>query len=272
MPVPSELQQTLERLGEHSSIALDASLLVGLVIGLFLWLFGSRIVRPNIALQGVIVGAVAGGLISRSLNLSPVFAYAIGGGIAGGILMWFTYRLWVAMFMAIVLGIIAPMAVMAWYQTPLPDAEQPILEIRQTAADNVHVQQLLAPEQLEEVKQTTVDLLQEFFDLIVKTMNGWWNDTVGPVAKTGVIIGGLAAAAIGLGIGLIFPRVGSAVVSASVGSGFLILCLSGLGQRHFPSTFSHVPTGLRTVVVTLIVATAVGALIQWTILRPKADE
>ncbi len=268
MPETAQLQETLTRLSDHGSIAMDVALVFGLLFGVFLWLFGARIVRPNIAMLGIIFGSIAAGLVARTMSLTPIAAYALGGAVIGGLLMWFTWRLWVALLLATVFGVLAPLTVMAWHNTPLPETEQPILELRQSATENV--QELIVSE--DSRAQTLGDLLQEVLDRIAVTIDTWWDARVSPVARTGMIIGGLAAAAVGLAIGLIFPKIGSALVSSSIGSVFLLISLSGLAQRYVPSVVSDVPAGIRSAVAAIIAATILGSLIQWTILRSKADE
>ncbi len=269
MLISEELQQTLNSIIEHRSLALDAAAAVGLLWGVFLWLFGARVVRASTAMVGIIGGAAVGGIVAHSLKLEPLLAYALGGGVAGGLVVWFTYRLWIGLLLAIVLGVMVPLGVLAWSGTPAPDTDDTLTEARQITTDQA---MRLVQTEDESDEQALSEQVREALDGLGEALRAWWDDEVGAGAKTGVILGGLVAAGTGLLVGLVFPKIACAIVAAAVGAAFVLTGLNLLAARYAPALADVLPAGPRGVVVMIAAATVVGAIIQWTILRPKADE
>lgn len=269
MPISDELQQTLQSISEHSSLALDAAAGVCLLWGVFLWLFGARVVRASTAMVGIIGGASVGGLVAHSLSLEPLLAYALGGGVAGGLIVWFTYRLWIGLLLACVLGVMVPLGVLAWSGAPAPDASETLTETKQIATDQA---MRLVDSEEDGDEPSLSEQVRAAIDGLGEGLKAWWQDEVGSGAKTGVILGGLVAAGTGLLVGLVFPKIACAIVAAAVGASFVLTSLNLLATRYAPSVAEAIPSGPRGVVLMVGGATVVGAIIQWTILRPKADE
>ncbi|MEM1446406.1 MAG: hypothetical protein AAGF84_10145 [Planctomycetota bacterium] len=107
--------------------------LVGaMVAGLVLWLLGGRLARTGTVLAGFVVGGlavtlVAVGLASES-GVGPwVLALGVGGAIAGALLEWLLFRLWMGVMGAMVLALAVPAAVIIWnpasVETELSDDE-----------------------------------------------------------------------------------------------------------------------------------------------------
>ena len=269
MPISEELQQTLNSIVEHRSLALDAVAGVGLLWGVFLWLFGARVVRASTAMVGIIGGAAAGGIVAHGLKLEPLLAYALGGGVVGGLVVWVTYRLWIGVLLAGVAGVMVPVGVLAWSGAPAPDTSDTLTEAKQITADRA---MRLVEDGEADGERPLSEQVREAVDGLAGALRSWWDDEVGTGARTGVILGGLIAAGTGLMIGLVFPKIACAIVAAAVGASFVFVSLNVLTARYAPAAAEAMPSGPRGMVLMVGGATVIGAIIQWTILRPKADE
>ncbi|MEM9752991.1 MAG: hypothetical protein AAF916_06350 [Planctomycetota bacterium] len=96
------------------------AVLVGaMVAGLVLWLLGGRLAKAGTVLAGFVVGglavtAVAVGFASES-GVGPwVLVAGVGGAIAGALLAWLLFRLWMGVMAAGVLALAVPAAVIIW--------------------------------------------------------------------------------------------------------------------------------------------------------------
>lgn len=321
MPVTEQLQDALDQLNEHGSFALDALLGFCLLWGVFLWLAGTRVVRANFAMQGLILGAIGAGLIARSQGAQPIAAYIAVGGIAGAAVVYLTYRLWIAMALAITLAIVTPLAVIAYHGNTPPNPADSLNEIKnelQAGVDDsaqglrdllpdlseidpdVLPDGLLPPDLLPEGvpdlrpgrdgddadpadadadnrdAEPTGDTLVDRVYAVVRSFAGaivdWWKDDLTNAVRGTIIVGTLAAAATGIMIGLIMPNLAAAIVTAVIGASLLLLGVTLLGQRHAESLAQHLPNSLRANMALILGAALIGTIIQWTIVRPKADD
>lgn len=83
--------------------------------GLFIWLFGRRVMRLTFTLAGLLAGAALGALVfARFWPSLPVLPWAIGGALIGAVVSWAMFRLWAALALAVTLAVMAPWAMAAW--------------------------------------------------------------------------------------------------------------------------------------------------------------
>lgn len=102
-------------------------------------------------------------------------------------------------------------------------------------------------------------------------LRGWWDGLGGGlkgILWTASIVVGLT----GLLIGLIMPNLGSAIMTGLIGSGLLLAAVLRLSWRHAPDLAAFLPVESRPIVITLAAMTFLGAVLQWTILRRRADK
>lgn len=85
------------------------------VVGLILWLFGRRILRPAFVIVGATVGTAAGYVAGLVLPFAlPVWAPPVAGAILFALLAWGTYRLGIGLCMAAIFGVVSPLLVLTW--------------------------------------------------------------------------------------------------------------------------------------------------------------
>ena len=105
---------------------LPITLGVSLVLGLFLWVMGRKLVRVAISLSGLVVGASAAFVLADALRKDGavsdglMLVWIIGGAIIGLLGAWFLFRGWMALSMGALAALIAPAAVVVWTGTPQP--------------------------------------------------------------------------------------------------------------------------------------------------------
>lgn len=152
----------------------------GVLIGLTLWVVGHKVLRPGFALIGLIFGAGVGWIASAFIPFDvPPWLPAIFVAIIFGILAWVSFRLTMAIALALVFGFAAPMGVWAWAQYrgiaafEVPSQQDPgtlPAEATEGLPDDL-VRELNEDPQrlLEELQQSNLDLYEE----IRKRLDEW---------------------------------------------------------------------------------------------------
>lgn len=288
MPISGEFNQHLQQLANHIPMWVDVMIGFAGLWGLFMWLFGHRMIRPTVTITGLVAGAVIGGLIGRSMleGNAVVFA-AIGGGVVGAIATWMLFRIWMAVLLAVTLAAMAPWAVIAWEgvtppPSPVADLKETAKQILEDGMDN------LAPngesdgpiifgrpendEQAAEQNEGLAKRITEAAKAGWENLRTWWSDELSGSARWLIITASAAMALSGLMIGLIFPNLGAATVASLIGSIVLLSAAVRLGTKYLGDAGSWLPSSPRGMLIGLLAMTVVGALIQWTILRPRADK
>ncbi|MHB1156508.1 MAG: hypothetical protein ACYC26_06680 [Phycisphaerales bacterium] len=283
MPISEDLRRMLEQISGQVPVWLDAAVAMAGIWGVFLWLFGRRIIKPSLAMSGLIAGALIGALVGRDLGGPEKVAIAvIVGGVIGAVIVWVTYRVWVALLLAMVLGLAAPWAVLAWHGQSGPALKQSIKEevkgIAEKGGEALAVDSANTGESMEGTTNHAA-ARKELFDRMVEAvkrltgeLRDWWEQSVSASLRWSALAGGLMMAIAGLMLGLLMPELGASVVASISGAMLMTAAAARLGGRYVPSMSEWLPDSPRRLLIALVVLTAVGALIQWTILRRKADK
>lgn len=289
-----QIQGVAEQVRAALPMWLDVVLAFLGVWGVFLWLFGRRLVRPSITMLGLLAGGLAAGLIARSYTDGAVLAaWALGGGIAGGVLVWVTFRLWIGLALAIVLGAAAPWAVLAWEGAPWPiEAGQTIRDAANGAIDN-GTQQLLPGEhegpgdgdrgQRDDDHRAdgdaaaagesgVFDKLAALTKDVASDLERWWNEDLGSSVRWLVMVVASVVAIGGLTIGLMLPNLGASLAAALVGSALMGGVALRLSGRYAEPVHEWLPSSPRSALIALGVMTIIGTLIQWTVTGRRTDK
>lgn len=87
--------------------------------GLLLWLIGGRLLRAGCVICGFLIGGLIGLIISEAAFQSGEGFYllvlTLGGAVAGALLAGLLFRFWMALSMAILLGIVLPTLITVIY-------------------------------------------------------------------------------------------------------------------------------------------------------------
>jgi len=133
----------------------------GVLIGIMLWAFGRRILRPGFVLVGAILGAASGYVLAVGLDLPvPDWAPALIGAALLGLFAWIAYRPAMGVFLAVLLGVACPLGVIGWAEY------RGAIDIRAAAAsdDDPRADERATPEEI-------LGDLRDGFDLLRETDN-----------------------------------------------------------------------------------------------------
>lgn len=286
-----QVQQTLTNLQEQLPMWMDViAALVGFW-GLLMWLFGRKLIKASVTVTGLVLGAALGALLFRWQNpeLSHKWMYwSAGGALIGAVAFYLLLRLWMAVTLALIVGLIAPVAFAAWQGTADDNAQQlgdaigqSIKEGADALAEGAErivgqaregIGGVIDPDgDTEPANERT---LAERFDEVVRrlldSIGQWWS---GMDSASRWVMSALAlmGAVIGLVVGLILPGVTSSLVTSLVGSGLMLITLHHLGGRYAESLAANLPDKPGAILLTLGAATVIGTFFQWMFSRRSAD-
>lgn len=266
------VRSAVDRLGEAMPMWLDVLIGLGALWGVFMWLFGRRLVRPSMAMIGLSIGAIVGGLVGRTfIEGSAVILPVIVGGAVVGLIAWATWRLWVAVMLGVMLAAATPLSVLAWEGEPFPQAQKPIAQAVEDAANE-------AREAMEPGGQSSEssrdDLLANFKSAMSETWEAivdWWKDDLDGRTRTVMTVGSGVMGVGGFVVGLILPSFAASLAASLVGSCFVVFSVLRLTSEYAGKIHEYLPSEPRGVLVCVGVMTVIGALIQWTIMGRRAD-
>ncbi len=290
MPISQPLQDSLEQISQQAPLWLDVIVGFAGLWGVFLLLFGRRLVKPSLAMTGLLIGALAAGLIGRQfVTGNQVLIFVIGGGVVGMLVAWVMYRFWMAVILAAMLALAVPWGVLAWHGAPPSPIEQRVNQVKDpnfarnlvdanAIADrfSIEVDDNGGPrivegsdegEQgdnlLDRAGQAASDLGSELID--------WWNHEVSSTVRWTAMTAAAIVLIAGFVVGLIMPELAASLATSLVGTAFVVVALSRLGGQYVPVVERWLPEGPRGLLLVMAAITAVGTLLQWTVLRPRRD-
>ncbi|MFG0275348.1 MAG: hypothetical protein ACF8QF_09855 [Phycisphaerales bacterium] len=297
----------LERLAASAAAGLDALpwgahalAAAALIAGLIMWLSGRKFVRPLYALLFALGGAAIGfaGPSAVGLHADPYLGLGIGL-LVGFLVSAIVYRFTMALTLAGVAAVVAPMFVAAAINIsqaraasdgfPDPDAmvadllgdmseddsifatNEPPITIADDARRSENSEEASVLDGLEiaaieaslRIRRVALALWSDAIDRF---------DAMPPLHRLLMLLALLGGAGAGFALGFSFPGKVAAIATAFVGAAVW------LGGASWMATLLSVPptrVGLATPLSWLLVWLAVsiaGTLIQWTALRPRADE
>jgi len=253
----------LEPMIAQVAALLDAVMaLVGVLVGLALWLLGGRFARPVCVLGGLIVGALGGATaVGYWSNATATLVSLLVGGTVGCLLAYLLFRVWMGVSFAVVFGAALAFSAIIWLSPSVIGGGMDKLTMPE-----ITIETLMAGE--------TRDFWQAF-TAVIQELASWpqaiWQE-LKPAARSAMIGGGLVGGMCGLLIGLILPRLAASIQSAFVGS---ILMVSGGGSlfrlRGVPglATLAEQP-GVLLLLVGLI--TLMGTALQCMVFCRKTDK
>ncbi|QNN22147.1 hypothetical protein HED60_07630 [Planctomycetales bacterium ZRK34] len=242
------------------------------LMGLILFFFGRRMVRPMFAVVGLVGGALFGLAAAKTFFAEwPAVAFVIIGAVVGAALGFALFRLGMGLLLGTLLAVAAPVGLLIAQGQTGPAIEEPIVQTYHTVAEAI-VETVQADADSNDAALKLKSLsepLQEGADGVRAAASEWWGAMEVSARVTLVSLCG-AAGILGLVLGLIFPSFGAAITTAMVGVLMMIGGIGRLTETHL--SMDIMPGTARGMVVTVVAATIIGALIQWTIFRPRTDK
>ena len=272
------MQEYQLRLGEGvlqvPSWLFDALLIWLAAMGVVIFLFGRRLVRPALAAVGLLGGAAGvitllHPVIQKQWPEASPLPFVFMGGLIGSLAAFLLWRLGVGAIMAVTVGLVAPTAFIILFGLQGPDIGPPISQaggqLKSVLAES---SSKTNPRELPQV----LEPLSAGRDGVVKACQTWWqNQTVSTRWMLGTLMGG--GAMIALFIGFALPRFSSTVVTAFFGTLFMIGLLYRLAQLMGDRMPTHLPDNPRSILYLIGGTTLAGILLQCVFFRePKAEK
>lgn len=245
------------------------------VCGLFIWLFGGKIVKPSLAFVGLLMGGGLIGLIGLSFfPTTPIALWFIGGAVVGAVAFFILHRLIMGLLIGLTMALVLPVGVSLMQEQSMPDFTAPIQEIgiqvREKLSEGVRKSEstniaAIAYSDLKDIIGAGISKTKESF-------GDWWTGLSGG-ARAMVSTAAAGGLILGMLIGMALPGLGGMLATACIGWFYILLGTMHLGHSYLPeSVMNWVPSSSSGLVWLIAGGTLIGLIIQWRILRQPADE
>lgn len=249
------------------------------VCALVMWMLGRKLARPACAVGGLVMGGLTGFTLSHSLGVSAtwLFVLVVGAAIAGCLVAWFMFRLWMGMSAAVILGLAVPAAVLVVQGVPeLPAAEAEVHAEdagapMQFDAPDADAEQATIEEQARAIIAPMLTALGDEMQRQLEAVRAFW-DGLGSKAQWTLLTAAFAGASFGLVAGLIAPYFAASVQTALVGGMLLLGVAIRLSHAHLPESARFLPAEVRGRLLLLGLITLAGVGIQWTLSAKRTDK
>lgn len=284
-------------------------LAIFLVAGLILWALGRSLVRMAVSLSGLAIGGMTAFGLAQSFGAGSdiTLAASLAGAIAGCLAAWRVFHVWMGLSMAIVLAWAVPAAMLVWEGPPPPEeasataraqpdpltdvggpatvAPLPLTGAEGGVADGTgpgaapggfNPEDLAKPlspqlgEQVAEKGLTLVKAIAGWWQAHREEIHAWW-DGLGPAYQKRLLAATGAGALAGLLIGLLLPNLCAAFQTSLVGATLIFVGVRGLLAIFAPAQSVWLPTSTRAILITIIVLSCVGMMVQMSQRRKSKD-
>ena len=308
---PAVEAPSLQPFLDEAPVAWSVALAVVTLGGAVLWVAGGRLARAGVALGGFLVGGIAATTAAAALEPGGgwVIGLGVGGALAGTLLAFLLYRLWVGLLAGVLLAGVVPVTLLLWgvdppdtpdlaeapaalVQTPeeaTPDSLFGVFDGERAEGEGPVVDEAVqdfARERIEELGAEVQVALGDFFE----TASAAWKAQVDSArerwaalplgTRRTVIVGAVGGFVIGLLLGLALPNLSAAFQTSLVGACLLTGGGLLLLQRH-AGLFREAAEGEaggflpgvdpRALLLAVGLVTLIGLLLQWTLARRRAD-
>ncbi len=265
-------------------------IVVAFGLGVLLWLVGRRFVRPLFILLFAATGGAIGylGPPALAINVSQPILMAVG--LVGGALLGlavFRVALAIAVggllafaapIMASIVFSIAPSSMSGEEAAPLR-AEQLLLDDvpmeGESASENAnawsenHVGP--APLTAEEAAEEAQAQVEAFLSQLREEAVAEW-ESLGAREQRILVLSSLSGALIGLLLGLMWPKHVAAAATSFVGAATWLPAGALLISAHGLPGADLLPSSAKIWLAVWLAVALVGAILQWTALKPRADK
>lgn len=248
-------------------------LIAGVLIGVVLFLLGSRLARPACAISGLVIGGLGLAMASRFFGMEQYIVFALFvGAIVFCLVAWVLFRLWMGISCAILLALLAPaiaIGLQGKAESVRTDLEQFDSQSLQFNSEGMQFDQSLLDN--EEAKAALWEQVNAVFEPIRELALNMW-ENLGGAGRTTVLVAALIGAVIGFLLGLITPYNSAMVQTAVIGAALIVACAAALLKIHAPDIAARIPESPGPILLILGLITLHGVAIQWTLFRKKVDK
>ncbi len=314
-PAAAPAARTFADLVEGLPTGWSGVLAIALVLGLVLLLLGNRLAKAGVILCGLILGGLGAAAAATQVSAAAagttpgtwLLAFGIGGALAGVLIAWLMFRVWMAASAAVVLAAVVPLSAMIWEgngpelsslapaqraaQAALAAVEDHVASIPATNDDlvappapgqaDVATQSPAKPKDDEATasgglslpvidRARLADDIHGVYTQQAEEIGLWWSDLPTPSRRV-LQFGAAIGASCGIVLGLAAPLVAAAIQTALVGSILIFTAARGLILSFVPGMAGVLPGEWRGVLLTIGLITLLGLLIQWAMRRGASD-
>lgn len=275
MPQPPELTTILD-----APPGWELYVLMGVgVLGLVMWMLGRKLARPACATGGLVLGGLGGFALAHSAGIGASwhFVSVMAAAMAGCLLAWFMFRLWMGLSAAVILGLAVPAGVLVVRGVPpLPEAQAQIqLHDAGEPLQFDNAESSSPPTTLEDQARAIISplltALRQELERQLASIRAFWTH-LGGQAQWTLLIAAFAGASFGLVTGLIAPYFAASIQTALVGGLLLLGVAIRLSQTHLSESSRFLPTEVRGRLLLLGLITLAGIGIQWTLSARRTDK
>lgn len=297
--IPSQLGDLAQAASDGlSALPWGAHMVMAIVMGagLVMWLTGRRLLRPVYALVFAAGGAVFGFFGPSSLGIqADPYIGLIAGLIAGLLIGALAFRVSMALSLAAVGAVAMPLlfaGVLAVAQEPdiaeslgVTDPDKLIAQYEaeskadatsENATDDSTFDDFLKSENMtsEEFKNAAIaaSLRIRAFALAMWDDAQARLDNMPPRHQLLLLIAGVVGAALGFSLGFGFPGRVAAISTAFVGAAVWLPAAAWLLNAMGADIGRVIPGASVTWLALWVAVSVIGVLLQWTALKPRADE
>lgn len=260
----NEITQAINDL--HVAGMIPAGLLT--IVGLLLWAAGRRVMKAGLAAVGLIVGAVAGWMLTIAIGVAvEAWIGAIVLGLAFAAFAAIVTRMVTTFVVALVLATAAPMTVMALRDM---DPPTPSEEVSETTVGSDSTTVIGATVDLPEEAEETLRDAGESVDQLINAVRAHWDgmpEDARPIVLGAAVAGFLA----GMLLGAAVPSIGTIVVTAFGGSLLWLASAQFLLASISAEAATAADPGAKAKLGIWCAVAVIGVIIQWR-WRPKAAD
>jgi ElaB/YqjD/DUF883 family membrane-anchored ribosome-binding protein len=110
------METSIEPYLEQAPAGAGVVMIALVITGLVLWLMGKKIVRITVALTGLLLGSAAAFPLSQQFGAGAhgTLAWVIAGAVAGCLIAWLLFRVWMGLSTAAVFAVLVPGVYLVW--------------------------------------------------------------------------------------------------------------------------------------------------------------
>lgn len=241
-----------------SALIWYGGLVAALIAGVGLWALGRRLARPACTVSGFVLGGLGTMVLSRELaGEGYIIPLIILGAIAGCLLAFLMFKVWMALSGALFLALAIPVAHIVWEGVPVPPTPPPTAWLSD---------QHPGPPSGSDIHESLTGLYESQREYVAE----WWRQ-LEPTTQRTLLIAGAVGAALGFAVGLIYPYQVASLESGFVGTLLVFCATRSLLMAYAPAMNRWLPDSPRAGLVLVSLITLLGAIGQWTFLRPRTD-
>lgn len=250
--------------------------IAGVVVGLVMWLFGKRLLKPAFVVLGMFLGAVIGFVIASAampetiVGVPSIFVGLGVGAVLGLVQGLTTYRFAMAISAAVMLCLASTLGAAAWLRF------EPLAKAAQVAGSSaIELKPALTPQSLgsaAEIKAAVKPVgeqVQAFVSQAADQLRHAWGGLQAS-EQTTIVLSGLGGAIVGVIFGLIFPTRASAGLTAMLGAAVLLPSAAWLLAAADAPGREHLPQSALVWLIVWLAVAAVGCILQLTVMNRRA--